>query len=299
MAPSTAPRYSVNTYSTPHNSIFEDIEQIARTGATGIGLWEAKIPEGREEEVREALAAAGLKATFCVPAMNTLLPNTLSKPGDERDPARRAERAIAGVQRLAAFAPEAILIGPGTSGDPQKPAGPVEAIAGPLADVADAAAALGQRIGFELMAERIGSPLPTLPLIIAFLDEIARDNVGVMFDVYHSWNEPDLGRHLREHIDRIVGFHVNDIKLDERGPTDREMPGRGRDVAAGVMALLLEAGYDGWWELELLSDDGTFRFDVPNSYWKLPHEQMLREAKAAFDATYARAVEMAARQGAS
>jgi sugar phosphate isomerase/epimerase len=113
-----------------------------------------------------------------------------------------------------------------------------------------------------------------------------------MLDVFHSWCEPDLHAHLREHAHRINSVHVNDVKVHERGGFDRELPGRGRDVAAGIIATLLEAGYDGGWELEIFSDDGTFGTDLPDSYWKWPHERMLEEAKSAFDATYARAVQI-------
>ena len=40
--------YSVNGWSTPRNSVFEDIEQSARIGADAIGIWEGKFIEGGE-----------------------------------------------------------------------------------------------------------------------------------------------------------------------------------------------------------------------------------------------------------
>jgi sugar phosphate isomerase/epimerase len=290
----TRPRYAVNAYSTPHNSVFDDIEQIARTGGEGVGLWEAKLPAGRDDEVREALAAHDLTATFCVPSVHTILPVPFNASGTPTDPSARTELACASVARLAAFDPVAIVIGHGTSGDPKHPVGPVEAVADGLSRVADAAAAHGQAIAFELLAERRGSPLHTLPDIVAFVDAVGRDNVGIMFDVFHSWCEPDLHAHLREHAHRVNSVHVNDVKVDERSGFDRELPGWGRDVAAGIIATLLEAGYDGWWELEVFSDDGTFGTELSDSYWKWPHERLLEEAKRAFDATYARALQMLA-----
>jgi sugar phosphate isomerase/epimerase len=294
----TTPRYAVNVFSTPHTPVFDDIALIAGSGATGIGLWEAKLPDGRDDDVRDALAAAGLTVTYCVPMINTWLTNSISR-GGVTDPVARTELMLAGVERLAAFDPVAILVAGGTSGDPDNPAGPLEPVADGLAQVADLAAGLGQTIGFELFSRRRGSPLHTLPDIVAFIDEVGRDNVGVMFDVSHSWCEPDLHDHLRQYITRISGVHVNDVKVDERSAIDRELPGRGRDVAAGIIATLIDAGYDGWWELELLSDDGTFGLELPDSYWKWPPDQLLREAKSAFDATYARALELAARPSAT
>ena len=52
----------------------------------------------------------------------------------------------------------------------------------------------------------------------------------------------------------------------ERSPFDRELPGRGRGVAPGIMATLLRAGYRGWWELEIFSDDEAWDVleEIPN-----------------------------------
>jgi sugar phosphate isomerase/epimerase len=293
------PRYAVNAYTTPHNTVFEDIEQVARTGGDGVGLWEAKLPPGRDDEVRDALAAHGLRAAYCVPTVHTILPVPFNVPGTATEPRERTALAVESVARLAAFDPLAIIIGPGTSGDPAHPVGPVSAVAEGLVEIADAAAALGQDITFELLAERRGSPLFTLPEIVAFIDDVGRANVGVMFDFFHSWVEPDLHAHLSEYADRINSVHVNDVKLVERCGFDRELPGRGRGVAPGIMATLIEAGYNGWWELEVFSDDGTFGVELPDSYWKWPHERLLRESKAAFDACYAQALEIVAARAAA
>jgi sugar phosphate isomerase/epimerase len=86
--------------------------------------------------------------------------------------------------------------------------------------------------------------------------------------------------------------------VDERGGFDREYPGRGRGTAAEIVATLIECGYSGYWELEVFSDDGTYGTDYPDSYWKQPHEDFLREAKSAFDDTWARALKILEERGA-
>ncbi len=294
-----APRYAVNAYSTPHNSALDDIEQVARTGGGGVGLWEGKFRSGGDAEIRAALQAHGLAATYCVPAIHTILPVPFNQAGAVVDPQQRTELICESVRRLAAFEPAAVVVGPGTSGDAANPVGPVSAVAEGLARIADVAAEEGVEITFELLAERRGSPLYELPQIVDFVDAIGRPNVGIMFDVFHSWCEPDLHERLRRYGHRINSVHVNDIKPEERGGFDRELPGRGRAVAPEIIATLLEVGYDGWWELEVFSDDGTYGADYEDSYWKQPHEQLLRESKAAFDDCWARAHEiLAARRAA-
>lgn len=289
-------RYAVNSYSTPHNSSIDDIEQIARTGGRGVGLWEGKFADGEDAAIAQAMTSNGLRASFCVPAVHTILPVPFNAPGIPSDPEARTEAILDSIPRLAVFDPLAIVIGPGVSGDPAHPIGPVEAIAEALPRIADVAAEHDQVITFELLAQRRGSPLHNLPMIAGFLDEIGRRDIGIMFDVFHSWCEPDLHQHILEYGSRINSVHVNDIHPEERTNFDRTMPGDGRGVAAEIIASLLEAGYDGWWELEVFSDDGTYGMELPDSLWKMPHEEFIAQGKEAFDRVYAEAVEIVERR---
>lgn len=286
------PRYAVNSWSTPHNTALEDIEQVARTGGHAVGLFEGKMKDGEDEELLAAMETHGLGASFFVPRVWSIVPVPFNPPGTERDPAARTEMICESIARFAPFEPAVVVVGPGVTGVPGERAGPVAAIAEGLARVADVAAEHNLQIGFELLAERRGSTLHTIPETVEFIDQVGRDNVGVMFDVWHSWCEPDLHEHLREYGSRINSVHVNDIRQEERSNFDRELPGEGRGVAAPIVASLIEAGYDGWWELEVFSDDGTFGNDYPDSLWKLPHEDLLARAKTAFDDVWAHALEI-------
>jgi hypothetical protein len=68
-----APKYGVNAYSTPHNGVYDDIEQVARTGGAGVGLFEGKFADGEDAKVRDAMADRGLKALYCVPRSHSIL----------------------------------------------------------------------------------------------------------------------------------------------------------------------------------------------------------------------------------
>ncbi len=184
-----------------------------------------------------------------------------------------------------------IAVAPGTSGRAGAPAGPVEDVIRALPQIADAAAEHGVQVGVELLAERRGSVISTIPDMIAVLDEVNRPNLGIMLDVFHNWCEPDVHERMRRYADRINSVQVCDIKFGERGGFDREYPGRGRGAAVEFVATMIEAGYTGYWELEVFSDDGTYGNAYPDSYWIQPHEQFLTEAKKAFDETWAAAVE--------
>jgi sugar phosphate isomerase/epimerase len=284
------PRYAVNSYSTPHNSIFDDIEQVARTGGQGVGLWEGKFGESDDDRIAEELTAHGLGTSFAVPAMHAILSIPFDRPGLPTDPQERTDRICTSIERLARFSPQVIAIAPGTSGVAGEPVGPVEDVIHMLPQIADTAAAHGMQIGLELLAERRGSAIGNLPDMVAVLDEVGRPNIGIMVDVFHSWCEPDLHARLRRYGDRINSVQVCDVKPEERGGFDREYPGRGRGAAVELVATMIEVGYTGYWELEVFSDDGTYGNAYPDSYWVQSHEQFLAEAKTAFDETWARAV---------
>jgi sugar phosphate isomerase/epimerase len=56
-----------------------------------------------------------------------------------------------------------------------------------------------------------------------------------------------------------------------------------QDSRAAVRALEA-AGYDGWYDVEVMSDDGTFGDAFPDSLWKLPVDEIARRAVAAMEA---------------
>jgi sugar phosphate isomerase/epimerase len=287
---STSPKYGVNAYSTPHNGVYADMDQVARTGGTGLGLFEGKFIDGEDEKVRDEMAAHGLAALYCVPTSHSILGIPFGPSSAKMPLTQRVDLICASIARLAKFDPVVIAVAPGTTGDPKRPAGPIEDIVAALPVIADTAVEYGVEIGLELLAERRGSPLFTLPDIVAVMDEVGRPNVGVLFDVFHSWPEPDLHEHIRKYASRINSVQVCDVKVDERSGHDRELPGLGRGVAPEIIATLIESGYDGWWELEVFSDDGTYFDNFPDSYWALPHEEFLAKSKAAFDVAYAAAL---------
>ncbi len=290
--------YSVSQLSTPRNTFAEDVAQLARTGARGIGVWETKLPPEGDAAALELLAGAGLAATLCVPALWTILPSRLGP--EPADPARRLELICASIRRLARFRPVAYLICGGAIGE-RTPAAALDVVARHLAVIAGVAAEVGGVVGLEpirIGAGSIGPIVNTMAEAASLLEAVGRANVGVVWDVWHLWDEPGRDRLIREHVDRIVAVQVNDRREPTRGWCDRALPGEGGADLPGILAALLESGYRGWYDLEIFSDDGRYGTAYPDSLWALPHEEMLGRARRSFERAWTQGRERAAGRGA-
>jgi sugar phosphate isomerase/epimerase len=83
------------------------------------------------------------------------------------------------------------------------------------------------------------------------------------------------------HADRVYGVHVADRREPIRSDFDRGLPGDGSRAAVRTR---VEAGYDGWFDVEVMSDDGTFGDAFPDSLWALPAEEIARRAVESMEA---------------
>jgi hydroxypyruvate isomerase len=108
--------------------------------------------------------------------------------------------------------------------------------------VADEAAAFGARIMIEPLNDRDvpGYALTTLAQAADVLGEVARPNIGLQFDLYHSQiMGGDLTHRIRQFAPLIRHVQIS-------GPPLRNEPDRGEVNLAHVLRVLAETGYDGW-----------------------------------------------------
>jgi len=75
--------------------------------------------------------------------------------------------------------------------------------------------------------------------------------------------------------------HVSDrTRPETRSDLDRALPG---DDSRAAVRALEAAGYDGWYDVEVMSDDGTFGDAFPDSLWALPADEIARRAVASME----------------
>jgi sugar phosphate isomerase/epimerase len=270
--PDRLPRISVSQVSTLTAGFADDIRAYASAGLDGIGIWELKLGDGPDGEALELFEASGLGSATAVPTVPSILPLPFL-PGPER-PRERVDAILRSLHRLAPFGPAAVLCftGPGDR---------ATAIDG-LRQVVAEAERLGLRIALEpFQSEGIESwsILGTLGEAAAVVEEIGSPALGIQFDVWHLWNTPDLVEEIERHAHLVAGVHVNDWRDPTRGWADRVLPGDGVAGVAAILAALDRAGWDGFYDIEIFSDNGSFGAAYPDSLWELDGGELVRRGR--------------------
>jgi sugar phosphate isomerase/epimerase len=197
-------------------------------------------------------------------------------PGPD-DPRERVDAILRSLERLEPFAPSGIvcLTGPGDR---------ATVVAG-LQEIGAEAERRGLRVALEPF-QREGienwSIVNTLGEAADLLDEIGSPAIGIQFDTWHLWNTPGLHDEIAEHAQRFVGVHVNDWRDPTRGWADRVLPGDGIADVPAILASLERAGWDGYYDLEIFSDNGAFGTSYDDSLWDVPAHELARRARESF-----------------
>jgi sugar phosphate isomerase/epimerase len=274
-------KLSLSEISTVGASFAEDVAAYAAAGFDGIGIWEMKLPDDDDEASRALLQDAGLGVATCIPAVPSLLPLRLPGMEGPPDPDERIAAIAASLERLAAFEPESVLCLTGPVGE-LHPEDAREIVVEGLRSLAATARGAGVNFGLEpahpAQRETV-SFANTVADAVALLDEAGLPDVGIMADTYNLWHEEPAA--LGGAADRITGLHVADEPA-EPGRTDRVLPGEGGTRSAEHVRALVEAGWDGYVDIEI--------FSTPDRFWGLPVDEAARRAHAAAAALLAQTV---------
>ena len=274
------PRVSVSQITTVRWSFADDVRLYAETGLAGIGVWELKLAD----DSLELFDQSGFDSAAAVPAIPSILPLPLL--GGPEDPAERVEAFCASLERLAPFRPSSVVCLTGT-GEGRDLDEARSIVVDGLRTIAHEADRLGVRIGLEPYqreSAELWTIVSSIPEAVSLIEDAGDPpSLGIQFDVWHLWNTPTLYDDIAAEVDRFAGVHVCDYREPTRGWADRALPGDGRADVPAILRALDAAGWDGLYDIEIFSDDGTFGNAYPDSYWAAPPEETLARARDAFE----------------
>jgi len=252
----------------------EIIEACARHGIRAIDPWRDQVAGVGLDRAVRAVRDAGLELSgYCRGGMFT---SDAARRGEGRDDNRRAVD-----EARALGAPCIVLV---VGGLPQYSRPGSEA----SKDIAAARTQVEDAIAEMLDYARAASmPLAIEPLHPAYaadracvnttkqaldicdrLDPQRTGMLGVALDVYHIWWDPEVASQIaRAGKDRLLAFHVCDWLVPTRDIlNDRGMMGDGVIDIRGLRAAVEAAGFAGYSEIEIFSND----------WWQRPLDEVLQ-----------------------
>jgi sugar phosphate isomerase/epimerase len=276
-------RFSISQVTTLTSSFADDLETYTTAGADAVGVWELKLGDGGDAEALERFEASGLGSAAAVPRIPSILPLPLME--GPTDPQERVEALCASLHRLAPFGPSGVvcLTGPAQARDPDEAR---EVVVNALRTIGDEAGRAGVRVGLEPINSVGGEDwtiVSSIPEAVELLEAADRAALGLQFDTWHLWNTETLLEDIEGEAARFVGVHVADWREPTRNWADRVLPGDGVADLPGILGALNRAGWDGFYDLEIFSDNGAFGNPWPDSLWDVPCADLARRGKEAFE----------------
>lgn len=279
------PRYSVSEITTFHQSFEEDLAIYREAGAQGIGIWEFKLGEDRagDADAVARLRDSGLEATTCIPGTLSIYPVPFPGP---TDPEERTRGLCAAIERFAAFDPAIVLCLTGHPDETPATEARRTVVEG-LRRAAKVAGEHGIVLGLEPLHRELyahWSMLYDIPATLELIGEVGEPNLRVLYDVYHLWDTDGVVELTRRHArDFAPSVHICDRRAETRNDFDRALPGEGIIDLPALFRALDEGGFEGWFDLEIFSDDGSFTaLDFEDSLWKEDPLEVVSRAKAGF-----------------
>lgn len=243
-------RLSINEMTTYRWSFEEDVNRYHAAGINAIGVWRQKLSDFGEEKGIELLAETGLNVSSILWAGGFTGSDGRSHR-DSIDDARDAIRLAAAVKA------DCLVVYSGSRGGHTHNHAR-RLIKGALSELAPLAGELGVTLAIEPMHKGCAGEwtfLTSLTDTLELLDAVASPHVKMTFDSYHLGFEDAVVEQLPTIAPRVGIVHLGDAKIPPVGEQNRCRLGDGILPLASIVQQLESAGYDGWFEVELMGEE--------------------------------------------
>ena len=235
------PRFGVHVATTWGWSLSQCVEAWSRRGVPAIGLGAQLIDaHGRAEGVR-LLRDSGLK----VSTFTSILPAAMDTGTIEST-----------LDLAAAVEADCVYV---ITGGRKAPGwrDSVEIFKEEVGPSRDLARERGLRLAIEPIhpLRQDLSFLNTARDAVSVVAEIGDPNVGYVFDFWHLWWTPGILETIAETAPHIFSVQVSDHKPNTMRSLDRTVPGEGLIPCVALVRTLEAAGYDRYYEAEVITDD--------------------------------------------
>jgi len=234
------PRVSINLVSGWTWSLAEHLAFLRELGSPAISVTSGHLGE-RPDEAVAAIRQAGLTVVSAGTGVGSLIDSGA-------DTLARLTPIIDAADALGS--PSAFTV---TGPTPARM--PTEHACARLVETIAPANAYATERGVRLAIEHSIAPRRAHGFVCTLADAVAvaaDADLGVVVELNSCWYEGGLERLFREHVSRFTVVQCSDFTVGEELLLNRRVPGDGDMPLEWLMATLLDAGYAGYFDLEML-----------------------------------------------
>jgi sugar phosphate isomerase/epimerase len=241
------PRLSVSALSSWPQTMREDVAMWQELGVDHVSLLLQKIDPMGADDARALATGASLDVETVFgprePARLDVDPSSAARADDDAAIARTIEFA-------ASVAARSVYICTGSAGSLSW-----EDAAEAFCAAIEPSRALAQARGLPLALEPTNTFRGDVSFVFSLRDvvDLARAaGLGVVLDLHACWFERGFARLVRENLDLFVLVQVSDFVLGTFDTPNRAVPGDGDVPLERLLGIILDAGYEGAFDLELI-----------------------------------------------
>jgi len=262
---------SMNETTTFRWSFEEDVLNYAAAGIPAIGVWRQKLSDCGETKGIELLAENGLKVShlFWAGGFTGSDGRSFRASVDDAGEALRTARAL-GTDAL-------VVYSGARAGHTFNHARRL--IKEALKELAPAAAELGVVLAVEPMHPGCAAEftfLTDIDEVLDLLEAVGSEQVRVVFDTYHLGQDRQIIDRIPEIARHVAIVQLGDARQPPTGEQNRCRLGDGTIPLKEIVGALADAGYDGFYDVELLGEEiEAINYNTLLEHAKQAYEQLV------------------------